>query len=51
MLPGINSKALKGLDVNEKDIVKIQAIIQSMTMEERKTHQLSIAAGGKNCSG
>ena len=36
MLPGINSKALKGLDVNEKDIVKIQAIIQSMTMEERE---------------
>lgn len=35
MIPGINSKALKNLDVNEKDIVKIQAIIQSMTSVER----------------
>ncbi|NLY85237.1 MAG: signal recognition particle protein [Tissierellia bacterium] len=36
MLPGINSKALKGLDVSEKDIIKIQAIIQSMTKKERE---------------
>jgi signal recognition particle subunit SRP54 len=36
MIPGINSKALKNLDVNEKDIIKIQAIIQSMTSEERE---------------
>ncbi|MCF6466403.1 signal recognition particle protein [Clostridium sp. Cult2] len=35
MIPGVNSKALKNLDVNEKDIIKIQAIIQSMTSEER----------------
>lgn len=35
MLPGINSKALKNIDVNEKDIIKIKAIIQSMTPEER----------------
>lgn len=35
MIPGVNSKALKNLDVNEKDIIKIQAIIQSMTTEER----------------
>lgn len=36
MIPGVNSKALKDVDVNEKDIVKIQAIIQSMTLEERE---------------
>ena len=36
MIPGIDSKALKNLDVNEKDIIKIQAIIQSMTSEERE---------------
>ncbi|MCF6463362.1 signal recognition particle protein [Clostridium sp. Cult1] len=35
MIPGVNSKALKNLDVNEKDIIKIKAIIQSMTSEER----------------
>lgn len=36
MIPGINSKALKGLNVSEKEIVKIQAIIQSMTKKERE---------------
>ena len=36
MIPGMNSKALKGLDVNEKDIGRIQAIIQSMTKKERE---------------
>ncbi|MBZ2173899.1 signal recognition particle protein [Schnuerera sp. xch1] len=35
MIPGVNSKALKNLDVDEKEIVKIQAVIQSMTLEER----------------
>lgn len=36
MIPGVNSKALKNFDVNEKDIVRIQGIIQSMTSEERE---------------
>ena len=36
MIPGVNSKALKDLDVNEKDIKRIQAIIQSMTVKERE---------------
>ncbi len=36
MIPGVNNKALKNLDVDEKEIVRIQAIIQSMTMEERE---------------
>ncbi|WP_313756588.1 signal recognition particle protein [Tissierella sp.] len=35
MIPGMNSKALKGLDVSEKDINKIKAIIQSMTKKEK----------------
>ena len=36
MLPGVNSKQLKGLDVGEKDFNRLEAIIQSMTKEERK---------------
>ena len=36
MLPGVSSKALKGLDVNEKDIVKVRGIIESMTPKERE---------------
>lgn len=36
MIPGVNSKALKGLNVDDNEIVKIQAIIQSMTQEERE---------------
>ncbi|WP_353094094.1 signal recognition particle protein [Tissierella praeacuta] len=36
MIPGMNSKALKGLDVNEKDINRIKAIIQSMTKKEKE---------------
>ena len=35
MIPGVNSKKVKGLEVDEKELVKIQAIIQSMTKEER----------------
>lgn len=36
MIPGINSKQLKGLDVGEKDFNRLEAIIQSMTGDERK---------------
>ncbi len=36
MLPGMNTKALKGLSVDDREIVKVQAIIQSMTLEERE---------------
>jgi signal recognition particle subunit SRP54 len=35
MIPGINNKALKNLDIDDKEIVRIQAIIQSMTPQER----------------
>ncbi len=40
MIPGMNSKALKGVNVDSKDINRIQAIIQSMTMEERENPEI-----------
>ncbi|WP_077367404.1 signal recognition particle protein [Anaerosalibacter sp. Marseille-P3206] len=36
MIPGVNTKKLKGMDVDEKELVRIQAIIQSMTKDERE---------------
>lgn len=36
MIPGMNSKMLKDVNVDEKDITKVQAMIQSMTHEERE---------------
>jgi signal recognition particle subunit SRP54 len=36
MIPGMNTKKLKGMDVDEKELVRIQAIIQSMTKDERE---------------
>ncbi len=35
MIPGVNSKQLKGLKVDEKDMKHTEAIIQSMTKKER----------------
>lgn len=35
MIPGAGGKQLKNLDVDEKELVYIEAIIQSMTKEER----------------
>ncbi len=35
MIPGVGGKQLKNLDVDEKELVYIEAIIQSMTGEER----------------
>ncbi|MEW8972799.1 MAG: signal recognition particle protein [Tissierellaceae bacterium] len=40
MIPGMNSKALKGLDVNDRDILRIEAIIKSMTKKERETPEI-----------
>jgi signal recognition particle subunit SRP54 len=40
MIPGMNSKALKGLDLDTKDLVKTEAIIKSMTMKERDNPDL-----------
>ncbi len=35
MIPGMNSKALKGLNVDNKELARIEAIIKSMTKKER----------------
>jgi signal recognition particle subunit SRP54 len=39
MIPGMG-KALKGVQVDEKELVKVEAIINSMTPEERRNHNL-----------
>ena len=43
MIPGMNSKALKGINVSDKDI----AIIRSMTMKERMTPNIINASRKK----
>ncbi len=40
MLPGQYTKQLKGIQVDEKELVKVEAIIQSMTKQERSNSQL-----------
>ena len=40
MLPGIDKKMLESVDVDDKKIVHIEAIIQSMTSEERRKPQI-----------
>ena len=35
MIPGMNNKALKNVKIDEKEFVKVEAIIKSMTKEER----------------
>lgn len=36
MIPGMNTKALKGLDVDNKELARIEAVIKSMTKKERE---------------
>ncbi|HHY90887.1 MAG TPA: signal recognition particle protein, partial [Clostridiales bacterium] len=36
MIPGVNSKQLKDLEIDEKEFAHIEAIIRSMTEEERR---------------
>lgn len=36
MIPGMQNKALKGLQVDDKALVRVEAIINSMTREERR---------------
>lgn len=50
MIPGMNSKALKGLDVNEKDIERIKAIILSMTKKERENPDIIDSSRRKRIS-
>jgi signal recognition particle subunit SRP54 len=41
MIPGMNKmKQLKNMEVDEKELVKIEAIINSMTPQERRQHAL-----------
>jgi signal recognition particle subunit SRP54 len=49
MLPGMNKKQLKGLNIDDKEFVKIEAIINSMTRKKGKNTPLS-RPPGKNGS-
>jgi len=40
MLPGINIKQMKNMEVDEKDLKHIEAVIQSMTKEERQNPEI-----------
>lgn len=40
MLPGINKKQLKGLNISDREFVRIEAIINSMTPKERDVHTI-----------
>ncbi len=40
MLPGINKKQLSGMNIDDREFVKIEAIINSMTPKERNTHTI-----------
>jgi signal recognition particle subunit SRP54 len=40
MIPGLNAKALKDVQIDEKEMSHVEAIIKSMTKEERKNPSL-----------
>ncbi len=40
MIPGFGKLKNKGLDLNENELVRVEAIISSMTLEERANHQI-----------
>ena len=40
MLPGVNKKQLKGLNIDDREFARIEAIINSMTPEERRIHAI-----------
>ena len=47
MIPGMNSKALKNVNLDDKELVYIEAIIQSMTRVERKNPDILNASRKK----
>lgn len=47
MMPGMNNKQLKNLQIDDKELVHIEAIIQSMTPEERKNPSIIKASRRK----
>jgi signal recognition particle subunit SRP54 len=40
MIPGMSSSKLKGMEVDDKELVKVEAIIRSMTKKERQNPEL-----------
>ncbi|MGM0419068.1 MAG: signal recognition particle protein, partial [Thermodesulfobacteriota bacterium] len=40
MLPGMNNKAMKQLDIDDNELIKVEAIINSMTKKERINHNI-----------
>ena len=47
MLPGVNKKMLKDLNISDKEFIRIEAIINSMTPEERARHAIIKASRKK----
>lgn len=50
MMPGMSSKQLKGIDIDEKKMVHYEAIIQSMTRKERRDPHIINASRKKRIS-
>ena len=52
MIPGLNNNAVKGVDLEsgEKEFIQMEAIIQSMTKEERKNPSILNASRRKRIS-
>ncbi len=55
MLPGVNAKALENVDIDDRRMLRVEAIIQSMTQRERRdpsiinaSRKKRIAAGSGN---
>lgn len=40
MIPGMNNKALKGMQIDEREMVRVKAMIESMTLAERRNPNL-----------
>ena len=40
MIPGMDAKALKNMQPSEKELIKVEAIINSMTKKERQNHSI-----------
>ena len=51
LLPGVNKKMLSGLNIDEREFVRIEAIINSMTPEERRTHAMIKGSRKKRIAG
>ncbi|MGX8797942.1 signal recognition particle protein [Fusibacter sp. JL298sf-3] len=51
MLPGMNKKAMKGIEVDDKDLIRTKAIIQSMTPKERQNPDIINGSRKKRIAG